>query len=193
MRAGTHTTFGLACGTCLMAMEGQTDTAIIYPFLIGTLTGSLLPDIDHPGSKISRKNLATQAAGTAVSKMFGHRGLIHSLWFCLLASAAAAALCLIVGQATNADLTAWTYPLSYGILTGTVSHLLADSFNKGGICWLPPLQRKRTRFAKIKTGSPEERIFWLASVAALLLLSFVWFGRTSGGLSITELANNILQ
>ena len=92
MNSVTHILGGLAL-TSLLCLH----TEILDPMEVGAaamgVIGSLLPDIDHPKSKISNTTLTTKLASFAISSTTRHRGFCHSLTFVAIV---ASALCGLV-------------------------------------------------------------------------------------------------
>lgn len=126
--AGTLLGFGTQIATGL-PMVGF----IAYPsYYGGIVLGSLLPDIDHPQSYLGRRLWFLSAP---INKLFGHRGITHSLLFTA-----------ILGIVTAPW---WAInPLFFGgILLGYFSHLLADMTTVSGIPLLYP-NKKRYKFFK---------------------------------------------
>ena len=78
MNSVTHILGGLAL-TSLLCLH----TEILDPMEVGAaamgVIGSLLPDIDHPKSKISNTTLTTKLASFAISSTTRHRGK-RSMW-----------------------------------------------------------------------------------------------------------------
>ena len=140
---------------------------------LGAGVGSLLPDLDASRSKIrsldirGRRPLVPLA--DALSRTFGHRGLLHAP----LGWAGFGLLCLLAAPW-------WGREASLGLFVGYGSHLLADSATPSGIPstglrpW--PVRSRRLhllpRRLRIVTGSPAEDALFLplAMGAAFLLL-----------------------
>ena len=158
MTAKTHILGGILAGE-LVCIAGIS-TAVSAPALLaGAVAGSLLPDIDHRGSKISRSGAAGRVASLAVSAVTTHRGVIHTPAFIL-------ALGAVLGAASFfAD---WTLgpALLLGLMVGMLSHLVLDTLNPSGIMWFWPISRKRFHLASIRTNSLFE---WVTATALLAL------------------------
>lgn len=122
----------------------------IYLFISLTLLGSLLPDLDHPKSKLGKK---VPFFSKTVNAAFGHRGIFHSLFFALLV-AYLASLFL-------------PHYLVGAVFFGYLSHLIADSFTKMGVNYLHPFATLHIR-GFIETGKTGEFIIFL-----LLVLSSI--------------------
>lgn len=144
MQGVTHMAGGAAFAAVytLAALPGLSigqEAAIIG---VGAL-GGLIPDIDHPNSKISHK---LKPVSAIVSMMFSHRGFFHTPILYLVLWAFWEMLCPGAGY------------LMYGriLFLGIASHLVLDSLNPGGIPVFFPFSKKRHHIAKIKTGSKAE-------------------------------------
>lgn len=100
--------------------------------------GSLLPDIDHPESKINKYNPLSQMVGIVTK----HREGTHSLLFIV-----------IIG------LMALVYKFNVyaiiGLYIGIFSHLLLDMMNPSGVPLMFPY-KNRFRICKISTSSVGE-------------------------------------
>lgn len=115
MRGRTHVLLGVAAATPVAVT-----TSAVLPVVAGAAIGSLLPDMDHPGSSL----------GKLVHVPLGHRGPLHSL----LAAAvfAFAALFLLPASLSEA--------VAAGLGVGYVAHLLCD-LPSGRVALLWPLGR----------------------------------------------------
>lgn len=138
--------------------------------LAGAVIGSLLPDIDHPESKIAyQAGLArgrgplTDVAGFGLrALMGGHRGFTHSA---LVASLIAIAGLLILQPAGAAAI---------GFALGYLSHIAADMLTKEGVRLWWPFSRREVgigpRALRFRTGSLIEyaivAALWVVTLAA---------------------------
>lgn len=123
----------------------------IYLFTSLTLLGSLLPDLDHPRSKLGKK---IPFFSKTVSVAFGHRGIFHSLFFTVLVAYLAS---LFLPQY-----------LVGAIFFGYLSHLVADSFTKMGVNYLHPFATLHIR-GFIETGKTGELILFAILVTSSIL------------------------
>lgn len=163
MMGRTHLAFGLlTAGLGSLAIDiGGTD---LVGLTIGSLLGSLLPDLDHPKSKLGRRFLPLS---TFLYATLGHRGGTHSLFF------AAVLLLLLI----------WVAPyLALGLCLGILSHILADmisysvgkKFTFGNGCpLLWPLARKRFGIRLVTVNGTFEHlvIMPVSFVLGILMLS----------------------
>ena len=113
--------------------------------------GALIPDIDHPTSKINKCNPFTGIIGDLI----GHRTLTHSLLGLLIFN-----LILYIVNFKSIVL---------GFNIGYISHLLLDMMTVSGIPLLYP-NKKRYRIMKLKTNTEHETI-----VLSLLIVFIGWF------------------
>ncbi|WP_027108566.1 metal-dependent hydrolase [Lacticigenium naphthae] len=126
--------------------------------------GSVFPDIDHPRSYIGRR---LQGVSHIVGKIFGHRGLAHSIvgiFFFLYLS--------------RFILFHLQLPIEWGdwFILGYISHMVEDSFSKTGVAWLQPIYNKRIQFGFKRifytTGKFTETVIFLISCGGLVYQLF---------------------
>ena len=120
---------------------------MLFVFL---LVGALLPDIDCPYSKISRK---IPVIPKILSLFARHRGIFHSVF-------------LALGFAA----IVWMFKPVYGIalFAGYFSHLLIDGFTKQGVNLLHPISQLRIA-GPIKTGKIWELVLFVVIIAGIVL------------------------
>ena len=148
MKAKTHLAFGFFSGLVLMNYINFDNK---YTFFVLILIGALLPDIDCPNSKISRKIPVIPKILNIFSK---HRGIFHSVFIALL-------LLGIVWVFVSE-----TYGLA--LFAGYLSHLLIDGFTKQGVNLLHPISQLRIA-GPIQTGKIGELILFLVLIAGIIL------------------------
>lgn len=166
MTGYTHIAGGALAGSIVLAAAGINvfDTKIL---MAAAAAGSLLPDIDHTGSKISRTSSLSSVLSRVLKLFTKHRGVIHTPFFLLI-------LCVLSGIGISLIPLEWqtTYrAVITGLLAGYLSHLLLDTLNPGGIMWMFPVKKKYYHAAEIKTGSMAEPVV----LAALTLPAFLMF------------------
>lgn len=124
-----------------------------FPVFLVFFLATMLPDIDIPGSFISKH---TKPLSNFIHIFIGHREEFHSLVFAFLLS-----------------IVVWLISRNY-LLTGVCFlfyflHLLLDSLSPFGIKWFWPLKWKTS--GKIKTGKlGDALVFLIFSLASVLLI-----------------------
>jgi len=143
----THLAIALMFG--LIFFRAVENNIIFIPIL---LIAAMLPDIDTAKSYIGKGWYLRP-----VQWFLKHRGMIHSLTFCILAS-------FLISFA-------WT-PAAFPFFLGYSSHLLADGITREGITAFWPLKGEMSW--KIRTGGRTEILILLVVLFAdfLLVLSF---------------------
>lgn len=136
----THIAFGFLAGILYIAYFGVSNQLL---FMAIVLFGALLPDIDHPKSKIGSKF-------KIISFLFEHRGFFHSFLVIPLIS-------LLIYYFTHS----LTYVLP--LCTGYASHLISDAITKEGIMPFHPISKFRLR-GVIKTGGAFEYVIFVLVV-----------------------------
>lgn len=118
-----------------------------FPFVI---LGSILPDIDHEGSKINHILPLTKQ----FAKFFRHRGFFHSVFPIVFF--------LLLEYLFN------LYGIGFSISIGYLSHLLSDCLTPLGIDFLHPAVKLKVE-GFIPTGGLLEFVLFLsASVVAVI-------------------------
>lgn len=141
--------------------------SLILPIFLGLYIGSILPDIDDPRSYIGRF-FVPLAYGFHLA--LGHRGLIHSLLFCILI-ASGALLCPMYSFG-------FYFFISCGI--GCLLHDIADMFTDGGIkgFFFPFFSRTRIAllpsFLMVKTNTISEYLLFIPMGASLVYILLVF-------------------
>lgn len=134
----------------ILAYTGHLTTIVTGAVLLG----SLLPDVDEENSFIGRK---VPAISFTINKIFGHRGLTHSL------------IALIILFSIS------TYTGSFilgGLTLGYFLHLFEDYFSDAGIMWLQPFTKKEFRVPKhlrYLVGGVKEHIIFGICILLILL------------------------
>lgn len=126
-------------------------------FVLGGMTGGVLPDIDCPNSYIGKLTVPVSTLIGKLQKKSGktdyrHRGLLHD------------PAVYLIGLYLSYNV----YPALAGLFTGCLTHLLLDMFNPAGVPFL--LGTKHLRIAKFKSGSRESIIFtWICTAIVLIM------------------------
>ncbi len=149
MEAKTHLMFALVASIIVVYFIPQ---LLFYVPLI--LFGSLLPDIDHPNSKLGRK---IWPISKLINWVFGHRGFLHSIFFVLLIS-------IPIG-------IYFGFSFGFAIAIGILSHLLSDALTVSGIALFYPLSNFKIK-GFVRTGSWLEYIIYLS---LYLLAGFIFY------------------
>lgn len=157
MLAYNHLLFGV---TAWLGVEAAGySTPLPLPMELALVCfGSLLPDIDHPGSTFGRRLLWLS---WPIRIFFGHRGITHSL---LAVAAAGWVVAALPGFAAC-------------IALGYLSHLAAD-YLTGGVPLLWPMPRQYRFPLAFETGGIIEHVVVFSLLGSLL----AWL-LNSGGVS----------
>jgi len=140
MRWNSHLVFGLLFGLMWISFFGVSNK---YLFMGFVLFASLLPDVDHPESKIGKK---IKPISWLISKVFGHRGVFHSIF-------PAIGIYLLFIYVFG-----WRIA-GVGLCVGFMSHLISDAFTLEGINFLHPVSKARMQ-GFIRTGGLTEWVFF---------------------------------
>lgn len=132
----------------LLQPSSLTEVALLYGC---TVIGSLLPDIDHPNSKINKYN----PIALLISKFVKHRTLTHSLLWMGIVS--------LIGVVLKFDTQA-----IIGLNIGILSHLILDMMTVSGVPLFYPY-KKSFRIMKLKTNTEHE-----IAVMSLLIVGIGW-------------------
>lgn len=136
----THIAFGFLVGLAALKIFNPLNTILFFSLI---LIGSVLPDIDHPKSKVGKKI-------KLVGFLFEHRGFFHS--FIFLALIHLASYAFFRGN-----------PFVLPLIIGYTSHLFIDCFNHLGIMPLHPFSKFRIK-GSIKTGTLLETVLFLCFI-----------------------------
>lgn len=164
MKGKHHMIAGVCAGACLTASALVVSDFGFVPIVggfIGTVVGSLFPDIDSSTSKLGSK---IKIVSKIINNLFGHRGLLH----CPL---------LIVGLFflfrmlfRNWGIT--DYSIVYiGFLLGMLMHLVCDITTRGGIPVLYPFYTMKFSLTPMKSGSKWEPLM----LGVIMLFAIVCF------------------
>ena len=144
MQARNHVPFAMSCWWLFAIATGRPIDAF------GTMAaaiGGLLPDLDHPESVLGRR---LPLVSIPLARIFGHRGMTHSL----LAVAVMTTGLVAITAIHQWGLAAWLLP---PLIVGYLSHILGDSMTPSGVPLFWP--RKQTySFNLFKTWSWQETV-----------------------------------
>ena len=120
-----------ACGIYYLGNKLGVELNPIY-LVAGSVSGGLIPDIDHPKSKMGKM---MQPISVLIMAIVGHRTLTHSLLFSIIIG-------ILVGMINLS--------LGVGIFFGILSHIILDllTSNTNGVAFLYPFYKKRIRVVK---------------------------------------------
>lgn len=147
MNFKTHIAFGLLCGLFTIGFFNANP----YLFFSIVIAGTLIPDMDHPNSKIGKK---LGIFSKIFNFIFGHRGITHSLLFPLI-------ITMIIFSLVGLEYAA---PFAIGYL----SHIVIDALTKKGVNFFYPLAKLRIS-GFIETGSIGEWVVFLLIIAGITI------------------------
>ncbi len=148
MMAHTHMAFGLLFGLLSISFIHPANK---YLFIGIVIFSSLLPDLDHPQSKLGRKFFLSKV----FNMLFGHRGFFHAIWIPI-------GVWLILS---------FGFGISYGaaVFVGYFAHLFSDGLTKAGVNLVHPLHQLRLQ-GFIETGGVVEHLTCFAVVIFSIIL-----------------------
>jgi inner membrane protein len=147
MMAGSHVALGAAAWVVAAPHFGQPALDAGAMALAGL--GGLLPDVDHPKSWVGKR---LRPASDIIAKVFGHRGITHSL------VAVVGCWLLLQHQAVPLE-------IAVPVVVGYLSHLAADLLTPAGLRLSWPL-KGTWALPVCRTGSPFEPVLVAALIAA---------------------------
>lgn len=109
---------------------GNIEQEYAIMFLLATLIGSLFPDLDEPGSFLSRR---VQIISILISLFTTHRGITHTIAIVLVYA--------LVGSYFVFEYDSAKYVL-FGFIIGNIIHLMGDMATKSGVKIFYPLTNK---------------------------------------------------
>jgi len=148
MLAKTHIAFGILFGILALSFYSPSN---IWAYFVLVVLGVLLPDIDHPNSKINNTVKVTKV----VPMFFKHRGFFHSIFPAL-------AILILFNIFSTMD---------YGIalFIGYFAHLFSDGLTVSGVNFLHPFAKFHMK-GFIITGSKAESLVFVIVVALSIWL-----------------------
>ena len=147
------------------------------PESVVAMLSALIPDLDSRQSYIGR---LLPFISWPLEYYFGHRTLTHSLLMQLIASAVAYLLL--------------PFGMMLALLTGWLSHVMADMMTPAGVCWLWPSRVRsvlpgHVNYRIQSTGSGELVFLLVMAVSAVLLQPLSIQGRGTVGLIRDSIGN----
>lgn len=167
MLGRSHITTGVCVG--LLASSFEPNLQQIEPltqglFLIAVAIGSLLPDIDHPQSIISRQ---IPIIGGIIGRLVSHRGFFHSILGTVIVFSLLWVVRLDIASLFNA--TSETINLMwFGALIGYINHIVGDMITISGVKVFYPL-RFNIGVPLIRTNSIGENLI------VVIFMAFTFF------------------
>ena len=150
MMGKTHLAAGILAGE-LTALAYYHASIIPALIVIGSAAiGSLLPDIDHPGSLLSSSSRLSRHISNSIAAVTPHRGLTHTPIF---AGLIIAVLYYFLQQRISyCDL------ICIGLAVGILSHLVLDTLTERGVMWFWPIVPKHLRLCRIRSNRTTEKM-----------------------------------
>ncbi|MHC1629697.1 MAG: metal-dependent hydrolase [Methanoculleaceae archaeon] len=168
MRHTTHVIFSMFFITAVAEAAPPLLDLVPYGYALAiAMFATLLPDIDHPHSYISRSYWGVFTP--IVMRTTHHRGWTHSLTGSVIFTTIFAVILQVFGSDP-------VYSIPFFL--GYVAHLISDSLNPTGVNWLWP-KNGRLRIGHVRTGSEGENIF--QKIALLLFVGVLVFDTMWGG------------
>ena len=154
MNYQAHRIGGVCTATIVSTLSYQSAAGEVVTYIavglavVGGAIGGLLPDIDHPTSKIGKR---LPPISKLVNSLFGHRGFTHSL----LANLLFAYFLFLLTNLIPDMLIGFYLPFALGLIIGYASHLLLDVLTVSGIPLLYPFSKQNIRIAKLRSGKDD--------------------------------------
>ena len=173
MTARTHDMFAFASLVTVGSFYPPVslNLATLIASLIGCIVGTLVPDMDQASNRLWDLFPGGDYTGRFLKKLFlGHRSLSHSLLGIYLFYVF---LNFILPKIFNSDFIDYRI-LLFSIMTGFISHLVADGFTTEGLPLLFPLKTKfgcpPVSALRIKTGTWMEKFIIFPGIILYLFL-----------------------
>ncbi len=175
MLAKSHVLSATIIAVPMLGMIEEKEALI---FLISVVIGSLFPDLDEPGSFLSRR---VKIVSVVLSMFTKHRGVTHTF------------IALSVYSLAFAVLN-YYYPLIpvilIGFILGNVIHFLGDmSTKESGLKLLYPFSNKKyhvlPKKIRVKTGSNIEKYLVIPTFGTILVVElYFYIGTLSLNISV---------
>lgn len=165
MNYKTHLLGGLLAGS-IVAFKLNMQINNLPVILAASSFGSLLPDLDHKMSYISKRMQTTSYVTRKITK---HRGITHSPVFMAL-------VVIVLNEQINISINDIKSKVIYiSLYAGIISHIFLDMFNKRGVPLFFPLSRNNISFGNIKTGGFMENIVRIFISIFLVILQINFY------------------
>lgn len=170
MNSKTHKVGGICAAistsSILYAPPYTIDKLILTgTFIFGSYLGSLIPDIDHRKSTIGKKFRTTSYV---VSKKCGHRGTTHAPLVNLLSFAVLLSISIFFDN----SIKNMYIDFIFGLLIGSLSHILLDSLTIEGVPFFYPFDKKKYHLLKLRTGKNEVLVQTIIFLLTLMLFLY---------------------
>ena len=150
MMGKTHLAAGILAGE-LTALAYYHASIIPALIVIGSAAiGSLLPDIDHPGSLLSSSSRLSRHISNSIAAVTPHRGLTHTPIF--------AGLIIAVLYYFLQQRISYCDPICIGLAVGILSHLVLDTLTERGVMWAWPIIPKHLQLCCIRSNQTTEKM-----------------------------------
>ena len=156
MLGKTHMIAGMTIAGLYACSADTTSLPYITAAITAGAIGGLLPDIDHPNSKISHK---LKPVSKIVNLLFSHRGLFHTPAFYIILWA------IVIWQFSNPANILFINSLFLGVM----SHLFLDAFESNRNSTIFPLEKKTKEFGKYKDRRPDRKSIMHRYINSVLL------------------------
>ncbi len=156
MQYRTHIVTSITVGAAIAAYSSIPFT---LSYTVGVMIGSLLPDIDEPNSYVGRRSFGI---AKTMKKVFGHRGMTHSLVALLI-------MAYLLLRTSDSF-------FFMGIIIGYALHILEDLFSMQGVPLFWPFRKKKIRLPiHYRTGGSIEKIIYYAAIAIFVYI-IIYYG-----------------
>jgi inner membrane protein len=178
MVARTHSLFAFTCLVGVAYYTGTKDisTSTIVACMFFNTIGALLPDIDQASNRLWDLLPAGESIGKALGVFMKHRGISHSFVGIFLADKFSYWLITNLFNENFVDVRL----VYWSLMTGFISHIVADSLTEEGVPLLYPLKMNfglpPIRSWRIKTGGWFENLVVVpvTGLSTIYLLSLYW-------------------
>lgn len=158
MQYPAHMSVGLGVGMAASSIILERPENVII-FTIASLFGSVLPDIDHKGSWISKRLFFISFF---TSKLFQHRIQTHTPMYNIIFFSLMYFGFSTIGYSEIGIL------LSGGLFVGVMTHIFLDFTTKAGVPLLKPFTSKMYSLNLFKTGGLGEQLFLVLGIGMFL-------------------------
>lgn len=147
--------------------HGEASTYVTAGLMIvGGAIGGVLPDIDHPTSKVGKR---VKPISVMINKLFGHRGFTHTILALLLFTYGL----FLISTMLPVIIKGYYLAITIGLSVGYLSHILIDLLTISGLPLLYPISNKTFRLAKLHTGRDDPFVILFSLIGTgILVYSF---------------------